>query len=1340
MSKAQQQAPLPQQIVLGLNAWNCNSKISNANWETKLNEQVNVDSGDSIFVKASYIDTRGSASGNIDLNVDTEISLDYYFYWIHTFNACKGSELYTAPSTLDGSANLVQQVLVGRDIPSLYTQNAIINPAFPHPAFPTVPAVDASWNCTNINDADALPYLVYQSTNNYPVPAVLGPIIPASQMVVGERYTINTPGITTNWSYAGLTTATVNILPVNFVLNSSYFTCTANPNGLDVPALSPIYDNPGIPPDAFLVPGNLNSPSLQHVDYIVSVVGDTDWGIIDPSLINGSIPASSMIGGRVYTISVPGTIDWTYWGSASNEIGQNFTATIPPAPPPVIIDIRITLNTAFFLANANLFSPASGTPFGADDDVFNCVIRVDTVTGDYVMDSFSGSGSWIEYLDPDAYWTIPGNLLDLSPGLNAGALTINGLSGGLGRVSVTECRVGVSYLPDPDNLGVVDGSNPQFTWAQISSFSDYPEDFTYFMTANVSYQVILDYGVVIPYAPNQGVLSDIFVSQGPILQTSQTYTNATPNINSIVTLVDNLGKNYDLTGSDSDALVVNIIINYDGPTGDYIYSSSSILGNDGTEPFAGAVTTLTLTILPNPLSFTRNTIVFTSSLFDGGFSSAAVESMTFVSGATPSSHLIEFPTTPTHRFTCTSVVSPSQNTTAKVLKYSLTTAVASGFCFTMGYCEVGGVQVGTVVKSFFPAAVPPGSGMAVLAPSFYDGTVRTIIPSTVKQDIRPVKKRWAMTLPKGSYDPNYLAELISRNMSRQKIKRVNNVQGGPFGTQSTANIPTDSVWNSVPNSTSDEWTTPSGLGSNTFYDSKNPVAYDYPPGLDYNLAPNNFDDMPFLFTPQMLGTTLHTNSNANDYVYATIPHKNANDLNNLPDPTYDITLVPLLNDVRSVSTTIPPSANTTDPYYSILPFYSQNNFSSETNSGNSGIFPVTFGATQTSLLYNNENNNLFAFNYLHSPILAFLTSTSTQLTECTAHMYTTNKKSTNMNNTQYFTSLIDKKSGILLNKMEPANFWNQLGFNISALTVDLDNKIGFQMTSNEFQAKTTGGFCGSSNIFNQNFKTVGSADQPSVADTELLYLTAVSNNGGRTLIDARGTPLTIGTEYTIFSPGVGEIEQQFPEPNIKQRLNAIDWTTYVGQPGPDYPNSGYFNPTGYTFTATSTGFPTGTFEIQNGDGTTSNATWYTDDGTAPPQVYLTNSPSSSTTTQLQNSYFTVNNTNTLNASGIPTQRDATGHYLIEITGYNSIYLDDYSKHEIKSVVSSYYVSANSFVSQPFPDSYNFFNYGAPISLSNIKVRILDPYTMQEAVIGPNSSVYLQVNKMLTDQAIQQVEN
>jgi hypothetical protein len=58
----------------------------------------------------------------------------------------------------------------------------------------------------------------------------------------------------------------------------------------------------------------------------------------------------------------------------------------------------------------------------------------------------------------------------------------------------------------------------------------------------------------------------------------------------------------------------------------------------------------------------------------------------------------------------------------------------------------------------------------------------------------------------------------------------------------------------------------------------------------------------------------------------------------------------------------------------------------------------------------------------------------------------------------------------------------------------------------------------------------------------------------------------------------------------------------------------------------------------------------------------------------------------------------------------------------------------------FPESYNYYHVGAPISLSNLKIRILDPYTGEEAQIGPNSSVYIQINKMLSDIAIAQVAN
>ena len=1326
MSKQQQQQPpLPQQIVLGLNAWNCKSKISNANWETNLNEQVNINNGDSIFVKASYIDTRGTASGNIDLNVDTVISLDYYFYWIHTFNACNGRELISQP-TADGPTNLVQQVLVGRDILNLYTQNAILNPNNPVPAYPTVPdATNGYWNSTGINDADALPYIVYQSTNKFPVPAIFGPIIPASQIPTGAinlSYVINTAGITTNWEYAGVPGATKNILPPDWILNTDSFLAINNPNGLDVPALQPLSTNPGMPVSAFLLPADVN-PTLPYVSYIITSLGDTVWEVIDPDLFDVKIPASDMVQGAVFTIDVDvGSLDWTYWGSPNNNPGQSFTCS---QPPPLQSNVAIVLNTAFFVANKNLYnSTQTGSlPFGQPDDVFECTVGFDS-NGNWIDITFSGSGTWCFNISNAAEWVIPATTI--SPflnGTNCGDLIINNFTSGAGKYLVDTCLVGVSYVPNVAALGVVDGSNPQFTWAQISN--GWTTANTYEMYSGSQYQVVPpDEGWVIPYAPNQGVISDIFVSQGNT-GIPDSYYNLQSQV--AITIISNTGKSYPLFLMP----VFDVTVHFDDATLQYIWGAGSKFGSPDSRIFDADTTSITLTIPFNSQSTNRIPLVFTASIAAGQMTLDFVVDMTCITTVSPG-NLILFPTVPEpQRFVCDTLIPASQNSTAEVDgSFVLETASFSGTGFQMGFCFAKAAKVGTVFKSLNAGT---GTGLAVLAPSQYDGTVKSYAAPTYRTDIRPVKKRWSMTLPKGSYDPNYLAELISRNMSRQKVKRVNNVQGAPFGTQSTFTVPTDSAWNNLPPNNTNIWTQSTGSGQNTFYDSKNPIAYDFPSGLDYNLAPDNFDDMPFLFTPALLGTPLHNNSNPNDYVYAAIPHPNSRGLNNLPlAPIYNINLVPLLSDVRSVSTTIPPSANTTDPYYSILPFYSQNNrVFGATDSGNAGIFPVTFGATQTSLLYNNENNSLFSFNYLHSPILAYLSSTSTELTECTAHMYVTNKKSTNMNNTNYFTSLIDKKSGVLLNKMEPASFWTQLGFDIPALTVDLDNQIGFQMTADEFQAKTTGGFCGSSNIFNQTFKTVGSADQPNVADTELLFTTAVPPVNPDTIIEAYAPNLTIGTQYVVVNGGTVDLRNGPGTDGLP--VLSDDWNNYVGFL-PVEMNGQPFPPDGNTFTATSTGFPTGSIDFTYGRDT---ETGYWNQS---PTVYLANLPPAVTTTQLANSYYTVNNTNTLNASAIPTQRDSTGHYLLEITGYNSVYLDDNSKHEIKSVISSYYVSANSFVSQPFPDSYNFFNYGAPISLSNIKVRILDPYTMEEANIGPNSSVYLQINKLLSDQATQQLEN
>ena len=1362
MSKSKQPPPqpqpLPQSVILGCNAFNCASKISNANWETKLNEQVNVNQGDSIGVKASFIDTRGTASGNIIITKDTEISLEYYFYWIHTFNSANGNELsYSANggSSLDPSNVMVQQVLVGRDIDTLITQNKTLDISGNTSGFPSYfTRNSAGHDCfaTNLNDADGLPYIVYQTISDIPVAPIFGAILPASQINPPAIYVIKTPGITTNWEYAGVTFAKKNILPAGINLSLYPFTSTNNPNGLDVPALSPLDTNPGLPPSAFLLPADV-SGSLPYVSYMITVLGNTEWNIIDPSAAGLTISASAMTAGNQYVINTVGNLDFTKWGASSNTPYVRFTFTgTPPAPPVTPID----LSNNFFLANAAGFVNGPNYVYGTDaSDEFSCVVDV-SGNGLLYVSSFSGfsdGGGWLYYVNGN-----PGDcnfyIQTAQLGFSAATPAVdNEWTFQFTAENNTQVKpVTYVYIDNTwqvDTIGGVDGSNPVFLWSDLTTDFDNPNLDTSTMVSGTTYQVVEYNGLVIPYAPAKGVLGDYFTSQGPISPSSITYefNLETPNIDSIVTFTDPTTGAVICLANDVAGMAFTIINNGGVCAATLVYSTMII----NVPNVAACNITVNGPCATSPFVFNL--------IFSTGISYSLISSMTLIGGTTqnfppgPINKLIAV--SPGDAFISRSVYTGTGSTSTVIQEgFQLATCIlVPNSTYIDGTVNESDVTVGSIIRSLNPDPIPGSSGRALLVPSSNDGSVQDYIPSTTRIDTRPVKKKWKMNLKAGSYDPNNLAELITRNMSRQKIKRVNNVTGGPFGTQSTLNVPTDSIYdgtNIPPDATNSSgiWANPINPNQNTFFDSKNPKVYDFPPEINYNIQPDE-DDMPFLLVPAMnssvlnIGYTVPPNVSNNDYIYATIPHPNANGLNNLPTPPpYYINLIPLISDVRSVSRTIP-STVLTDKYYSILPFYSHNALtppgSGESfKQGNSGLFPVQFGATQTSLLYNNEGNNLFSFNYLHSPILAFLDSASSALTECSAHMYSSYCKSDNMSSTTFYTTLIDKKSGVLLNKMEPVSFWSQLGFDVASIVTDLDDKpLGFQMPLDEFERKTTGAFTGSSDIFNPQYHSQNSSEQPSVPDTELLYLyatipQAVNNpinawSPGVSLYGGSGGPgLNPGTQYKIVSLGT------WNDDSGSGTSTQYDWSFCGGSTNAA---------PGQIFTAQysiyGAGYGCGVWPGWRSYGPQGPSLPYTFTGAS---VILANPTPDGTDTYMGCTYFTTQNTNSINAVKIPTVRDQTGHYLIEIIGYNSIYLDDKNKREIKSIVSSYFVSQGSFVAQVFPESYNYYHVGSPISLSNLKIRILDPYTMEEAQIGPNSSVYLQINKMLSDIAIAQVEN
>jgi hypothetical protein len=105
---------------------------------------------------------------------------------------------------------------------------------------------------------------------------------------------------------------------------------------------------------------------------------------------------------------------------------------------------------------------------------------------------------------------------------------------------------------------------------------------------------------------------------------------------------------------------------------------------------------------------------------------------------------------------------------------------------------------------------------------------------------------------------------------------------------------------------------------------------------------------------------------------------------------------------------------------------------------------------------------------------------------------------------------------------------------------------------------------------------------------------------------------------------------------------------------------------------------------------------------------------------------------TINAVTVPTSELETGHYLIEISGYQSEFISPSELMNIKAIVSSYYQSQSSFVTAPFSDSYTYVHTSpVPLVLSNLKIRVLNPITLKPVTgLGTNNAVYLQINRNL----------
>jgi hypothetical protein len=115
-------------------------------------------------------------------------------------------------------------------------------------------------------------------------------------------------------------------------------------------------------------------------------------------------------------------------------------------------------------------------------------------------------------------------------------------------------------------------------------------------------------------------------------------------------------------------------------------------------------------------------------------------------------------------------------------------------------------------------------------------------------------------------------------------------------------------------------------------------------------------------------------------------------------------------------------------------------------------------------------------------------------------------------------------------------------------------------------------------------------------------------------------------------------------------------------------------------------------------------------------------------------YFSVNSTDALNAVNTYTNLNDTGHVLLSIEGYNGVLINEETKLNVKSIISSYYSSAN-FITNPNNETI-VYQHNSPVALdiNNLKIVLIDPYTNKEILnIGPNSSVYLEISQLIQTQ-------
>ena len=528
---------------------------------------------------------------------------------------------------------------------------------------------------------------------------------------------------------------------------------------------------------------------------------------------------------------------------------------------------------------------------------------------------------------------------------------------------------------------------------------------------------------------------------------------------------------------------------------------------------------------------------------------------------------------------------------------------------------------------------------------------------------KPITKTWKYTLPAGSYNPNELADLLTKKMAEIQINKTSS-SFSPYQQVGT--------------------TTPSNL--NSFLIQGTQVAT-----VETQVMRNSGDD-PILVPPYVYDRLVpdrQLNFSSNSDEFASNPLVAGYFANFCTDisfnPNYFSSSMKTLLEVdQNEKPLVILSSHFTGEYV-----LTQEQSGGGDTQSIRAIAALNYasplvGASEISIEFN-QTLGIFQFTYMHTPLLQLPISSNadsgTEPVEVVKIIKTDNVDMYNPNFVKQPTGEVKiceqtRHSGIFFQSMEPASFWKDtMGFDVNNITFPDEYVWGNdrKMTFNQFNKITTSGYVGIEN----NFNFTGTSDTKAV----------IPNLN----IPAYLTPMPAATQDNN-TPSASE-------ETYSNLLNSARWFLehFI------LINGGIFSTDGNPFD------------------------YYTLIG---PNFYEEYSSA-------------LIATNPLYAIQAPlSQISGTGHFLINIDGYKNTkndFINDDDIYNIKSIVSTYYLSQGAFATQPFSDTAIYVhNSPVPKVIDSFRIRLLDPINMKNATnIGPNSSVYLQINKIISETAIMQ---